>query len=296
MKSLLKKVITSFFMFFLISENQENIMLYPLVVLATTAGSSAIDDNLSEENKIDIKIRYWLSDGALYIFDSIDKKTFDDDTFYELESLNKHFENSYFSNEERIKLSDLSVLSLLIKKKLIKNNISDAKQIIEDIQSEYLSKMKERYNQEQYDSMLKDSYSFESQGKHASYCDPENVIIVSKEQTLKDFPIVYNDYILISLNDVIESIGKDYEIEYMKNNSNIIIKFGKDILEIEPGNSIIYINDSKHVLDNPVLSYKQRTFISTDIFDHLDSCLNNKVLKTVQIAKDNLNEPEVIIF
>ena len=68
------------------------------------------------------------------------------------------------------------------------------------------------------------------------------------------------------------------------------------MLEIEPGKSEIYINDSKQILDNPVLTYKQHIFISTDIFDYLDHYLNNEVLKTVQIVKDDVNDAKVIIF
>lgn len=297
MNSLLKKVMTGCFAFFLISENQDNIMLHPLVVLAANAGSSNADSSASEEVDLtSITIYDWLSDEARYIFDSADKKLFDTDIIKELNSLNKHFENVYFTNEERTKLSDLSVLSLLINKKVIKSSLNDAKKIVSDIENEYLSQMKTKYSSEQYNSMLKSSSEFESEGKHASICNPENVMISHYDKVLTVFPIEYNDYILISLDDVVNLIGQDYEIEYMKNNSNIVVKFGKNILEIEPGKPEVYINDSKQILDNPVLSYKQHIFISTDIFDCLDRYLSNSTLKTIQIAKDDSNEAKVIIF
>ena len=297
MNSLLKKVMTGCFAFFLISENKDNIMLHPLVVLAANSGSSTADSSTSEEVDLTgITIYDWLSEEARHIFDSADQKLFDIDMIKELNSLNKHFENVYFTSEERTKLSDLSVLSLLINKKVIKSSLNDAKKIVSDIENEYLSQMKTKYSSEQYSSMLKSSSEFESEGKHASRCNPENVMISHYDKVLTVFPIEYNNYILISLDDVINLIGQDYEIEYMKNNSNIVVKFGKNVLEIEPGKPEVYINDSKQILNNPVLSYKQHTFISTDIFDHLDRYLSNATLKTIQIAKDDLKEAKVILF
>ena len=100
MNSLLKRILTSCFAFFLISENQENIMLHPLVVLATNIGATSADINSSnqEVNLTEIKIYDWLSDDARDIFNSIDKKSFDMDIIKELDALDKHFENVYFSN------------------------------------------------------------------------------------------------------------------------------------------------------------------------------------------------------
>ena len=278
------------------SSNKEN--SYELNENSELSENNSDSDSSKEENSHseDLKIRDLLSSDAKFIFDSIDRKTFDDDIYSELNLLYKHFENIYFNDDDKTKLVNLSVLNLLIQKGVLDSSKNDAEKIIDDVVSHYLNNTRSKYDSSKYDEMLKNSNEFGNHAKHTKSCNPENVIITFNGGMLRDFPIIYNDNILISLNDIINLIGKDYEIEYMKNNPNVVLKIDKNIIEIEPGSNTIYVDEKKEVLNSQVINWKGNIFISTDIFDHLDNNVSGKSLRTVRISKTDDDSEKVIIF
>ena len=252
------------------------------------------DENSSEES---LKIRDLLSENVKFIFDSVDKKLFTDDIYRKLKTIYNHFENFYFDTEEKTKLADLSVLNLLNENDVLTNNKNNALGIIESTFNKYSESMKNRYTTEDYQNMVEKSDLFGGHTKNTSSCAPENVIILSKYQVLSDYPIIYNDNVLISLGDVVNLLNKTINVEYMKENFNIILRLqNNDTIEISPGDNKIEINDKEKILNNPVINWQGTIFVSTDIFNFIDENANERSCKTISLQSTEDESTKVIIF
>lgn len=272
--------------------------------LAENSDNSSSDKNEeSNANSSDelSKIRDLLSDDAKFIFDSIDKKTFTDDIYKKLKRIYNHFENFYFDTEEKTKLADLSVMSLLNENDVLTNNKNDALRIIENIFNEYSESMKNRYTPEDYQNMVDNSNLFGEHTKNTSSCAPENVIILSKYQVLSDYPIIYNDNILLSLDDIVSLLNRTISIEHMKENENIILRSekgekGSDIIELSPGDNKIGVNDKEKILNNPVINWQGTIFVSTDIFNFIDENAKERSCRTILLPATENENAKVVIF
>lgn len=266
-----------------------------------STSDSEEEESEEDSEKEALKIRDLLSEDVRTIFDSIDRKNFNDEIYKELKNIYKHFERFYFSNDEKTKLADLSVLNLLDENSVITNNKNDALRKIENISNEYLESMKNRYDPQDYQKMMEDSNLFGKHTKNTSSCKPENVVIASKYQILMDYPIVYNDNILISLNDAVSLLNKETSVEYMKENSNIVLKSnnnerGDDVIEISPGSNKIHVNDKESILNNSVINWQGNIFISTDIFNFIDENTKDGSCRTISLRSTDTSDARVIIF
>lgn len=225
------------------------------------------DENLTPNSSF--KIYEFLSDDVKTIFNAVDNKQANESS-NELESIYEHIKNKYSGSEKLSEVSDMAVISFLINNGMIDESKLSSKDILLSDVNKYKSYNKNRYDYDNYCSMEKQSGEFSSVGKKTGSCAPEEVVIVNSGKKLNDFPIKYDNNILISLDDLINVSEINPEIEYMDNNATIIIKHGEnDVLEIEAGQNNIYPNDSKVVMQTSVLNVHGVTYAPLEMIDQL---------------------------
>jgi len=140
---------------------------------------------------------------------------------------------------------------------LAKNTLAVAVTILESYQ-------KQNYAQVEYDKLTKGTEEFLKMGKKTSSVLPEQIIFLGGYFNLKHSPIMYDDHILIALEDLYQYI--DATIEYMYNNATMVINSQDKILEIVSGKNIAYLNDKPYNMPVPILSFNDTIYMSVEFF------------------------------
>ena len=208
----------------------------------------------------------FLSENVKTIFYSInDKKSVSED----IDSIYQRLSSKYSNSENLTDMADVSILSLFVNSGIIDNDKFLASEHLLKILEKFKSINKSNYDYDKYSKMTQDSESFAGTGKKTGSCKIENIISLIGNKTLNNYPIKYDDNILISLDDLLNISDLNYNIEYMDNNSTIIIKFGSNILEIEAGNNQIFLNDIRSVAKVPILNIKGTIYVPIDLGNFL---------------------------
>ena len=223
------------------------------------------DENSSGEtssNEEQHEICNFLSDNVKNIFYSItDKKSVSEDINSIYQRLNSKYSNSEYLTD----MADASILSLFINSGILNNDKFLASEHLLKILEKFKNNNKSNYDYDKYASMTKDSQSFAGTGKKTGSCEIENIVSLIYDKKLNNCPIKYDDNILISLDDLLNISDLPYNIEYMDNNSTIIIKFENNILEIESGNNQVFLNDVRSIMKVPVLNVKGVIYVPIDL-------------------------------
>lgn len=227
--------------------------------------SDQYSDLSSDSSEVQHEICNFLSDDVKKIFNSIDNKKASG-IFNDLDSIYKRLVEKYENSEHLQNLADLSVLSLFINSGLVDNEKFSASEIISRILDNYKNITKSKYDSGKYSVMEKDSLAFSETGKKTESCSPENVISLASDKILNNYPIKYDGKILVSLEDLFNISEIPYDIEYMDNNSTIVIKLRENkVLEIESGNNEAFLNDNRQVMNNPVLNVQGVVYVSVNL-------------------------------
>ena len=230
------------------------------------------DSNENKENSDEEITSYdiynLLSEESKKIFISADAKKLKEIS-KELKSIYEYIIKNYSVSEYDYDIADMAVISLLLKNGIIDSDKNYAAQRLEEAIETYKSYEKNKYEQEKYDSMQKSSEIFGNKYKKSASCNPENIISLSEDKKLNNYPIIYNENILISLNDATNLAGINPEIEYMDNNATIVLRFDDQILEIEQGGNKAQLNDIQTIMENPVLNIDGVTYVPASILNLL---------------------------
>lgn len=236
--------------------------------LSAEYDSSQQSENEKEEESVQHAIYDFLSDYVKYIYDSVDNKKIDD-IVDKLDSAYNKLKEKYIGSETLNDIADMAVLSLFLDNGLITKD----KEYVSDSMVKYIEKYsletKSKYDEEKYNSMIQKSEEFGSSGKNTSSCLPEKITSFVSDNTLNDYPIKYENNLLISLNDAQNLSNIKCNIEYMSNNATIEIKHDDDFIEIEGGSNQSFLNDAKFVMSNPVLNVKGTTYVPIDFLNLL---------------------------
>ena len=81
---------------------------------------------------------------------------------------------------------------------------------------------------------------------------------------MKHAPIMYDGHILLAIEDLYQYI--DADIEYMYNNSTMVIQSPNKILEIVSGKNVAYLNDEPKNMPVPILNFNDTIYMSVEFF------------------------------
>ena len=222
----------------------------------------------SKEESAQHAIYEFLSDYVKYIYDSIDNKKISNvnDKF---DSAYNRLNEEYIDSEELVDIADMVVLSLFLNNGFISKDVESVNDNMTKYIEKYSSNTKTKYDEEKYNSMVQKSEEFGSSGKNTSSSLPEKVISFVSDNILNNCPIKYENNILISLNDAQNLSNIKCDVEYMKNNATIEIKYNDNFIEIEGGSNQSILNDSRFMMNNPVLNVKGVTYVPIDFLNLL---------------------------
>lgn len=296
-KILKNSLLYAFIFSVFLAQKNKNLNLYALSDFSTSSAEQELikslssgensSSDLSDENKensgeqnISYEIYSLLCEDSKLVFSSSDPKKLKEIS-QELKSVYEYLTKNYAISPESYDIADIAVISMLLKNGTIDSEKNDsAKKLSEAIET-YQNYEKNKYDKNKYNSMQKASEEFGNKYKKSASCNPENVVLLKENKSLNNYPIVYNENILISLNDAVNFSGTNPEIEFMDNNATIVIKFNDKILEIEQGKNKAQLDDAQTVMENPVLNIDGVVYVPASILN-LMSCktvsYNNTVI------------------
>ena len=221
------------------------------------------EEQKSESENSSYSIYSLLSSDVKAVFDLAEPDKLSEKS-EELSYLYDYLSTKYSSSSNLQDIADMSILNFLTKNDLA--TPVTQRDLLNYVQN-YKDYQKNKYDDEKYASMDSKSHEFALSANKTGNCPPENVIIIPGGKALNNYPVTYDENILISLDDAINILDINPEIEYMDNNANIIVKFGDNSLVIVPGKNFVDMNDRRVVLDNPVLNIEGVTYVPVGILD-----------------------------
>ena len=126
------------------------------------------------------------------------------------------------------------------------------------------SYQKQNYPQNNYNTLVEGTQRFISSAKKASSVLPEQVVFFDGHFDVTHPPIMYDGHILMAVDDLYKYI--DATIEYMYNNSTMVITSPNKILEIVSGQNVAYLNDKPYNMPVPILSFEDTTYMPVEFF------------------------------
>lgn len=207
-----------------------------------------------------------VSDEALLVLQSLsdeDAKKLQD-LMAEIESLVDIKDISSLTVQQR-SLLDVIILSKLIDEDMLDGErFQTAQEALSVAVTILESYEKQNYNPEEYDALVTGSDEFVKLGKKASTVLPEQVIFFNGHFTMKHAPIMYDGHVLLAIEDLYQYI--DANIEYMYNNSTMVIQSPNKILEIVSGKNVAYLNDEPKNMPVPILNFNDTIYMSVEFF------------------------------
>lgn len=283
-KILKNSLLYAFIFSVFLAQKTKNLNLYALSDAATSSSEQKLieslysgdnlSSDLSDENKensgeqnFSYEIYSLLCEDSKLVFSSADQKKLKEIS-QELKSVYEYLTKNYAISPESYDIADMSVISILLKNGIIDSEQNNsAKKLSEAIET-YKNYEKNKYDKNKYNSMQKASEEFGNKYKKSSSCSPENLVLLKENKSLNNCPIVYDENILISLNDAVNFSGTNPEIEFMDNNAAIVIKFNNNkILEIEQGSNKAHSDDIQTVMENPVLNIDGLVYVPASILN-----------------------------
>lgn len=282
-KILKNSLLYAFIFSVFLAQKNKNLNLYALSDFSTSSAEQELikslssgensSSDLSDENKensgeqnISYEIYSLLCEDSKLVFSSSDPKKLKEIS-QELKSVYEYLTKNYAISPESYDIADIAVISMLLKNGTIDSEKNDSTKKLSEAIETYQNYEKNKYDKNKYNSMQKASEEFGNKYKKSASCNPENVVLLKENKSLNNYPIVYNENILISLNDAVNFSGTNPEIEFMDNNATIVIKFNDKILEIEQGSNKAHSDDIQTVMENPVLNIDGVVYVPASILN-----------------------------
>ncbi len=123
---------------------------------------------------------------------------------------------------------------------------------------------KQKYTESEYDALVEDSENFGNKGKKTAGVFPEQVIFLDGAFTLNYMPVMYDEHILIAIDDAYQYI--DATVDYMYNNATLVIQSSDNTLELTSGKNVAYLNDEPKNMSVPIMSIENTIYIPVEFF------------------------------
>ncbi len=172
---------------------------------------------------------------------------------------------------------------------LDENQEKAADQAIQSAAASLMSSEVSKYSTKERTRLIEDSTAFAMTANNAKPIAPEQVVLANTSFRLTNAPIMYNDQILISLNDILQFVKA--EVQYTDSNATLAIQTNDVMVEVTKGKNTGFINDKSTSLPAPVLTFKGSTYISVEFFAQAFSIsYENFPDQGVFVMYDNLNQ------
>ena len=166
---------------------------------------------------------------------------------------------------------------------LDENQQKAADQAIQAAASSLMSSEVSKYSTKERSRLIEDSNKFAMTANNAKPVAPEQVVLADTNFRLTSAPIMYNDQILISLNDILQFVKA--EVQYTDSNATLAIQSDKVMVEVTKGKNTGFINDKSTNLPAPVITFNGATYISVEFF-----------AQAFSISYENLQDQGVFIM
>lgn len=172
--------------------------------------------------------------------------------------------------KETFTSTDTKLIEILLLDCAVKNNMFDdsQNQIAQSMISLNISSFalaeKSKYSFSEYSTLNSDSIRFGNSANKSDSVLPEQVIMLNEAFKLSDAPIMYNNGILVSLNDILKFISAT--INYDDSTSAITIKSNSMLLEVRRGENAAYVNDKSKNIPVPILTFDGKDYMSIEFF------------------------------
>lgn len=147
---------------------------------------------------------------------------------------------------------------------LDENQQKAADQAIQAAASSLMSSEVSKYSTKERSRLIEDSNKFAMTANNAKPVAPEQVVLADTNFRLTSAPIMYNDQILISLNDILQFVKA--EVQYTDSNATLAIQNDNVMVEVTKGKNTGFINDKSTNLPAPVITFNGATYISVEFF------------------------------
>lgn len=172
---------------------------------------------------------------------------------------------------------------------LDENQQKAADQAIQAAASSLMSSEVSKYSTKERSRLIEDSNKFAMTANNAKPVAPEQVVLADTNFRLTSAPIMYNDQILISLNDILQFVKA--EVQYTDSNATLAIQNDNVMVEVTKGKNTGFINDKSTNLPAPVITFNGATYISVEFFAQAFSIsYENLQDQGVFVMYDNLNQ------
>lgn len=207
-----------------------------------------------------------VSDEALLVVKSLSEDNF------------KKLKESLANIESFIDLRDISsltvqqrsLLDMLILSEIIENDMVDGERLTtaKDTLSVAItileSYARHEYGDSEYSALVEGSEKFAKTARKAESVLPEQIMFMNGYFNLKHPPIMYDGHILMAIDDLYQYV--DGTIEYMYNNSTMVITSPNKLVEIVSGKNVGYINDEPKNMPVPILNFNNTIYMSGEFF------------------------------
>ena len=173
--------------------------------------------------------------------------------------------NPFSSNASQNALIEIILLQNAVNQELLEGEqITSAQNCINSNTAKLVSNESTKYTSDEYNSLKETSKEFESKGNKSTSLAPSQVVLYNNSAKLSSAPIMYDNNILISIDDVIKFTKAS--VQYTEGTGNIAITTDKKLVEITKGSNVGYVNDSNVSTIIPVLTFKGVTYIPVEFF------------------------------
>ena len=173
--------------------------------------------------------------------------------------------NPSSSNASQNALIEIILLQNAVDQELLEGEqITSAQNCINSNTAKLVSNESTKYTSDEYNSLKETSKEFESKGNKSASLAPSQVVLYNNSAKLSSAPIMYDNNILISIDDVIKFTKAS--VQYTEGTGNIAITTDKKLVEITKGSNVGYVNDSNVSTIIPVLTFKGVTYIPVEFF------------------------------
>lgn len=235
---------------------------------AVSSSIAEIDDQLQKSLESDASysdIRDSLSSSAMDVFDSLDAKA-----WTSMQDALEKSKNILGDDPSQATDTDRQVAELVLLNAASENGVLDGTQqeVADNAVNVVLNQLrvteKVKYDSNEYNSLKQSSQTFSSAGKKAAAMLPDQVVMLGDSFKLNHAPILYNNEILLALDDVLQYI--DATVQNTSHNSTISIQSKNKMVEIAAGKNIAYVNDKAVNLAVPVLNVNGVIYITAQFF------------------------------
>ena len=235
---------------------------------AVSSSIAEIDDQLQKSLESDASyadIRDSLSSSAMDVFDSLDAKA-----WTSMQDALEKSKNILGDDPSQATDTDRQVAELVLLNAASENGVLDDTQqeVADNAVNVVLNQLrvteKVKYDSNEYNSLKQSSQTFSSAGKKAAAMLPDQVVMLGDSFKLNHAPILYNNEILLALDDVLQYI--DATVQNTSHNSTISIQSKNKMVEIAAGKNIAYVNDKAVNLAVPVLNVNGVIYITAQFF------------------------------